>query len=111
MAEERIDGAVVEGGQLAPYGSTPGGTGDVVDGSVVEGGQLNPYGSTPGGTGDTIDGSNVLNVVYNQIYTMRAWSASLSKYVVWTSAILDSSASQYTGAGTPLTDIVLLKTR
>jgi hypothetical protein len=91
MAEQRIDGT---GFNNAP--------------KVVFGGSVHA-------TDDRSDGASLLTtsgtVVYNQIYTMRAWSASLGYYVTWAASILDSTAAQYTGLGSPLSDVVLLKTR
>jgi hypothetical protein len=86
-----------------------------VDGTGFDAAQKLVYGGGVSGVGDRIDGESTLNmsgsVVYNQLYTMRAWSASLGIFVTWVATILDATASQYTGLGTPLSDIVLLKTR
>ena len=91
MAEQRIDGT---GFNNAP--------------ELVLGGGVHA-------SDDRSDGTGILNltgvVTYNQMYVMRAWSASLYIYVTWMATILDSTAAQYTGLGAPLTDIVQLRTR
>jgi hypothetical protein len=73
------------------------------------------FGGSVHATDDRADGESLLTTsgvtVYNQVWVMRAWSASLAIYVTWTATILDSTAAQYTGLGAPLTDIVQLRTR
>lgn len=91
MAEQRIDGT---GFNNAP--------------NLVLGGSVHA-------TDDRADGESLLTTsgvaVYNQVWTMRARSASLGLFVTWAAPILDSSAAYYTGLGAPLSDIVQLKTR
>ena len=91
MAEQRIDGCGLPHTQSLIYGGNVSGTGDRTDVADML--------SLTGG------------IVYNQLYTMRAWSASRGLFVTWVATILDSSATQYTGLGAPLSDVVLLKTR
>ena len=86
-----------------------------VDGTDLAGVTTLALGGLVGPTDNRIDGSDPLNAVGGGLtvttYTMRGFSASLSKYATWTATIMDPTASQYAGAGTPLTDIVCLKTR
>lgn len=41
------------------------------------------------------------------IYRMRGYSATLSRYVYWSADLIDSDYSEYTGPGTPLTNIAV----
>jgi hypothetical protein len=41
------------------------------------------------------------------IYRMRGYSASLGRYVYWSADLIDSNYSEYTGPGTPLTNIAV----
>jgi hypothetical protein len=43
-------------------------------------------------------------------YRLRGWSASLGSYVEWTAGSIDATASEYVGAGKPITNVVLLET-
>lgn len=86
-----------------------------IDGTDLAGITILALGGLFGPTDNRIDGADPLNAIGAGIavttYTMRGFSASLSQYATWTATIMDPTASQYAGAGTPLTDIVCLKTQ
>jgi hypothetical protein len=56
----------------------------------------------------TIEGEIGLNgITSGLVYRMRGYSASLGYYVWWWADFIDSGYTEYTGPGTPLTNVAV----